>query len=152
METVRGEKPKKNLSRATCVTRRDATRREKCMHVHTVRMNESHVSMYAYPRTHSRRFQPGTTSGNVAHTYIGVHVPQRTYTRIPSFVGLGRADGPESPTFRGHGGRAQRARVPQHSRRSRRADYGPRDLSAPRDTSSRTRLFRARARARTARP
>lgn len=40
-----------------------------------------------------------------------------------------------------------------HSRRSRRADYGPRDLSAPRDTSSRTRLFRARARARScARP
>lgn len=36
----------------------------------------------------------------------------------------------------------------QHSCRSRRADYGPRDLSAPRDTSSRTRLFRARVRAR----
>lgn len=129
----------------------DATRRDErnvCTYVRTYGTYERAPRIYVCVPTYTfRRFQRGATSGNVAHTYTGA----RVYTRIPPFVGLGRADGPESPTFRGHGERAQRARVPQHSRRSRRADYGPRDLSAPRDTSSRTRLFRARTRE-TARP
>lgn len=162
VETSRAAKSRRRIYRM-CDTMRE-------MHTHA---RASRVRLYACSMYTFRRSSEGTTSGNVAYTYIRAHVTRaraqhiyinmrilhiricmRTRARAHIYTRARRLSDSAAPTARSHRlfeatAGARNERVCRNTRRSRRTDYEPRDLSAPQDTSSRTHLFRARARART---
>lgn len=122
------------------------------MHARTY-VRTCRVCPCVYAHVYAHRFQRGATSGNVAHVHrrTCAHVQNHTYAVCRR---LGRADdGPESPTFRGHGGRAQRAACAATTLADRAAPITGRAIYRRREIRAQGRAFSARAHARaTARP
>lgn len=146
---ARCEKPKKNLSRATCATQRD---REKCMHVRTyvrtyVRAARVRVCVptYGVPP-----FPAVERLAATSRTYTGARARTRIYvTHARSFVGLGRADGRPGVTDFSRPRRTRAtSRVCRNTLADRAAPITGRAIYRRREIRAQGRAFSARGTAR----